>query len=57
MSRNLLEFLRAHAPAGAGESYGRGHDQATGGSLAYAAWDEFVAGLGFGPEMRAGSGR
>ena len=51
--RDLLAFLRAHAPADAGEAYGRGHDQATGGSLGDEAWDEFVAGLGFGPEMRA----
>lgn len=35
--RDLLEFLRAHAPAGAGEAYGRGHDQATGGSLSFEA--------------------
>ena len=39
--KGLLEFLRANAPAGAGEAYGRGHDQATGGSLSFAAWDEF----------------
>lgn len=49
---NLLDFLREHAPAGAGPDYGRGHDQATGGSLTVPAWNEFVTGLGFGDEAK-----
>lgn len=48
---NVLDFLRAHAPADVDERYGNGHDQASGGALRYAAWNEFVAGLGFGPEL------
>jgi single-stranded-DNA-specific exonuclease len=50
---NVLEFLRDHAPADAGDAYGHGHDQASGGSLTFAAWNEFAAGLGFGLEMLA----
>lgn len=50
-SINLLDFLRANAPADAGDAYGHGHDQASGGSLTYAAWNEFVERLGFGPEL------
>ncbi len=48
---NVLEFLREHAPTDAGEAYGHGHDQASGGALSYAAWNEFIGGLGFGPEL------
>jgi len=48
---NLIDFLRSHAPAGADEHYGQGHEQATGGALSPAAWNEFVTSLGFGPEM------
>jgi single-stranded-DNA-specific exonuclease len=48
---NLVDFLRSHAPAGADEHYGQGHEQATGGALSPAAWNEFVTGLGFGSEM------
>jgi single-stranded-DNA-specific exonuclease len=48
---NLIGFLRSHAPAGADEHYGQGHEQATGGALSPAAWNEFVTGLGFGSEM------
>lgn len=50
--RNLIEFLKAHAPPGAGDQFARGHDQATGGSLTPDAWNAFVGGLGFGPEAR-----
>lgn len=50
--RNLVEFLHEHAPADADENYGNGHEQATGGALRRAAWNEFVGKLGFGPEMR-----
>jgi single-stranded-DNA-specific exonuclease len=48
---SLIDFLRSHAPAGADEHYGQGHEQATGGALSPAAWNEFVTGLGFGSEM------
>lgn len=51
-SVNLLDFLRAKAPSEVDESYGGGHDQASGGALTYAKWNEFVSGLGFGPEMQ-----
>lgn len=51
--RNLIQFLREHAPAGADENYGSGHEQATGGALRPEAWNDFIAGLGFGPEARA----
>jgi single-stranded-DNA-specific exonuclease len=43
------------APSGADEAYGSGHAQATGGALKTAQWNEFVAGLGFGPEMQVGA--
>ncbi len=48
---NVLEFLKQHAPINPGEWYGNGHDQASGGALRYAVWNEFAEGLGFGPEM------
>ena len=46
-SRNLLDFLRDHRPDGAGEDYGRGHDKASGGSLAPDQWKDFLMSLGF----------
>jgi single-stranded-DNA-specific exonuclease len=49
---NLIEFLKAHAPPDPGPNYGHGHDQATGGALAFDQWNRFAAGLGFGPEAR-----
>jgi single-stranded-DNA-specific exonuclease len=49
---NVLAFLRDHAPPDAGDAYGHGHDQASGGSLSYVAWNTFARGLGFGPEMQ-----
>lgn len=49
---NLVGFLRDRAPLGADENYGSGHEQASGGALRPAAWNEFVRKLGFGPEMR-----
>jgi single-stranded-DNA-specific exonuclease len=49
---NLIDFLRANAPGEVDEGYGGGHDQASGGALPNAQWNEFVAGLGFGPEMK-----
>ena len=48
---NVLDFLQVHAPAGAAKRYGNGHDQASGGALRYRDWNEFVAGLGFGPDV------
>jgi single-stranded-DNA-specific exonuclease len=51
-SVNLLDFLRTKAPSEVDEGYGGGHDQASGGALTYAKWNEFVSGLGFGPEMQ-----
>lgn len=50
--QDLVEFLRAHAPPDADENYGNGHQQATGGALRPPAWNAFIAGLGFGPEMQ-----
>lgn len=49
--RDLVEFLRARRPEGAGEGYGGGHRQATGGALPIPQWNAFVSGLGF-PEER-----
>ncbi|HYP12575.1 MAG TPA: hypothetical protein VEQ63_01520 [Bryobacteraceae bacterium] len=46
-SENLLDFLQRHRPPNAGEDYGRGHDKATGGSLAGRDWQQFLASLGF----------
>jgi len=50
--QDLVAFLREHAPDGADENYGNGHRQATGGALRPAAWNAFIAGLGFGSEMQ-----
>ncbi len=44
---NLIDFLAAHKPENAGPEYGRGHDQATGGSLSYSDWNLFLRSLGF----------
>jgi single-stranded-DNA-specific exonuclease len=49
---NLIEFLRTRAPESADEGYGGGHERATGGALRVDGWNEFVAGLGFGSDMR-----
>jgi single-stranded-DNA-specific exonuclease len=48
---DLIAFLAAHRPPGAGEEYGSGHAQATGGALRPADWNAFVAGLGFPEEQ------
>ena len=49
---NLLDFFRAHRPAGADpRTYGQGHDQAGGGALPVPIWNTFARELGFGPEM------
>jgi single-stranded-DNA-specific exonuclease len=44
---DLIRFLSKHRPDGAGEEYGSGHAQATGGALRPADWNAFIAGLGF----------
>ncbi len=49
---NVIQFLREHAPPGADQGYGNGHDQASGGAVPVAAWDAFAEDLGFGPEMQ-----
>ncbi len=49
---NVIQFLREHAPAGADQGYGNGHDQASGGAVPVASWDAFAADLGFGPELQ-----
>jgi single-stranded-DNA-specific exonuclease len=46
--RDLIAFLREHAPEGAGTEYANGHAQATGGSLSMEAFADFLAKLGFG---------
>lgn len=49
---DLVDFLSRHAPAGADENYGGGHERASGGALRIAQWNAFAAGLGFGPEAQ-----
>lgn len=49
---NLLRFLREHTPAGADNTYGGGHDQASGGALTVPLWNAFATEMGFGPEMQ-----
>jgi single-stranded-DNA-specific exonuclease len=48
-----LRFLRDRAPAGSGETYGGGHDQAAGGALPVDVWNAFASDLGFGAELQA----
>lgn len=48
---DLIGFLARHRPPGAGEEYGSGHAQATGGALRPADWNAFVVGLGFPEEQ------
>ena len=50
---DLIAFLRDHAPADAGDNYGRGHPQAAGGSLPVRVWNAWTAALGFGNEVAA----
>lgn len=52
---NLLRFLRNHTPAGADNTYGGGHDQASGGALTVSLWNAFATEMGFGPEMQVAS--
>jgi single-stranded-DNA-specific exonuclease len=49
---NLLQFLRAHTPAGADGTFGGGHDQASGGALPIALWNPFATEMGWGPELQ-----
>ena len=48
---NLLDFLRDCAPLDAGENYGGGHDQATGGFLRVPVWNQFLQRLGFSEDV------
>lgn len=48
---DLIAFLADHRPPGAGEEYGSGHKQATGGALRPADWNHLIAGLGFPDEQ------
>ena len=52
---NVIEFLREHTPAGADQGYGNGHDQASGGAVPAASWNDFASDLGFGPELQLSS--
>ena len=47
---SLIRFLAEHRPPGAGEEYGSGHIQATGGALRPADWNDFAARIGFPEE-------
>jgi len=49
--RDLVAFLRERRPSGAGEGYGSGHRQATGGALLLPAWNEFVRTIGVPEEQ------
>ncbi len=44
---NVLDFLKAIELGGEGGSYAHGHDQASGGSLPVARWNELLTKLGF----------
>ncbi len=50
---NLIEFLARHRPPEADNTYGLGHDQASGGSLPVAVWNRWIREIGFGEEMQA----
>ncbi|WP_435168416.1 DHH family phosphoesterase [Falsirhodobacter sp. 1013] len=47
---DLIRFLADHRPPGAGEEYGSGHIQATGGALRPADWNDFATRIGFPDE-------
>ncbi len=49
---DLIAFLARHRPPGADESYGLGHDQASGGALPVDVWNRWITGMGFGNELR-----
>lgn len=48
---NLIEFLARHRPPEADNTYGLGHNQASGGSLPIPVWNRWIQELGFGAEM------
>ena len=48
---DLVAFLAEHRPPGAGDEYGSGHRQATGGALRAGDWNSFSRSLGFGPDQ------
>lgn len=50
---NVLELLRSIELAGEGGSYGHGHDQASGGSLPVARWNELLTKMGFPESVHA----
>ena len=50
---SVLEFLRSQQLSEGEGSYGMGHDQASGGSLPVARWNELLGRLGFPPEVFA----
>lgn len=48
--RNLVAYLREHAPPGAErDAFGQGHEGASGGIVSPEAWAAFRSGLGFPP--------
>jgi single-stranded-DNA-specific exonuclease len=49
---NLIEFLAQHRPQDADDSYGMGHDQASGGALPVPVWNRWIQEMGFGDDMR-----
>jgi single-stranded-DNA-specific exonuclease len=54
--RNLIEFLREHAPPGSeGSAYGQGHEQASGGAPPVESWDVLRRSFGFNGETRTSS--
>lgn len=52
-SANVLEFLRAQTISEGEGNFGKGHDQASGGSLPVDRWNELLAKLGFSEEVFA----
>lgn len=48
---NLIDFLGRHRPPEADNSYGLGHNQASGGALSVPVWNRWIQEIGFGPEM------
>ena len=48
---NLIEFLARHRPPEADNSYGLGHNQASGGALPVKVWNRWIKEIGFGDEM------
>lgn len=50
---NVLEFLRGFQISDGEGSFGHGHDQASGGSLPVARWNELIQAMGFSREVEA----